>query len=102
MQANKAMGVGLWAKNKSEPQMENEMMDIQRGSEMGVASEVAKGRGFKSGKYKGDIDKFESDSKDIEKSKSDSMHGQARGVRANYDKNPNIYERNASTSEKSK
>jgi hypothetical protein len=102
MQANKAMGVGLWAQGKSEATMENEMMDIQRGSEMGVASEVAKGRGFKNGKYKGNIDAFERDSKDIEKSKSDSMHGQARGVRANYDKNSNIYDRNASASEKSR
>ncbi|MDQ7062548.1 MAG: hypothetical protein Q9M43_16095 [Sulfurimonas sp.] len=82
-QANQAMGMGQWAETKSEEQMQAAMTDIKRVAAMGMASEVAKGRGFKNSKYGGDIEKFESDSENIERSKSDSMFGQAKGVRAN-------------------
>ncbi|MDF1875625.1 conjugal transfer protein TraG N-terminal domain-containing protein [Sulfurimonas sp. SAG-AH-194-I05] len=100
--ANKTMGAGMWANGKNEQETIDAMSDIQRTGAMGVASEVAKGRGFKNGEFGGNIDKFEDASTLIEQSKSDSMHGQAKGVDANYKVNPNMYSQNAQYSEESK
>ncbi|WP_188109525.1 hypothetical protein, partial [Sulfurimonas indica] len=75
---------------------------IKRVGAMGVAGEIAKGDAFQKGKYHGDLSQLKKDMTDIEKSKSDSMHGQARGVRRNYQVNPDMYDRNAAASEKAK
>lgn len=107
MQANKTMGAGVWASTKDEQQMIDAMSDIQRASAAGMASEVAKGDALQKSKYGIGLDgkglsKYESDTTDIEQSKSDNMLGQAKGVRANYAKNKDIYSQNAEFGEESK
>ncbi|NOQ32514.1 MAG: hypothetical protein GQ570_15520 [Helicobacteraceae bacterium] len=94
--ANKTMGIGKLGELSSE-----DMSDIQRVGAQGVVSEIAKGDGFQKGKYKGDISKYKEDMSDIEKSKSDSTFGQAKGVRENYKKGVS-YSDNAEHGETSK
>ncbi len=72
-----------------------------------MASEVAKGDALQKSKYGIGLDgkglgKYESDMTDIEKSKSDSMFGQAKGVRKNYGVNKDMYSQNAEYGEESK
>ncbi|MFA6195365.1 MAG: conjugal transfer protein TraG N-terminal domain-containing protein [Sulfurimonas sp.] len=100
--ANKVMGAGIWAEGKDKQETIDAMSDIQRVGAMGVAGEVAKGDAFQKSKYGGNLDRFESDTTDIEKSKSDSMFGQAEGVRKNYKANPDMYSQNAEYSEESR